>query len=141
MRAAPLLFLIAIVPSQVQAPVALRGAWEGHAEVRSESLGDEGLPVRLVVNADGSVTGTVGDAELVRGRLGPNRTLFARLFGLGEPWIIKGDLRGPLVAADSLTRTHASMPVHMDGQDMVAGDLNATGGGKLISVRLWLRRD
>lgn len=114
----------------------LVGVWEGSAEVKSPSL-TEGLPVRLTVLADGTVTGTVGDATLRNAKIGRNRTIPARLFGLGTKWILDGDLEGSLVSRDGLARNKVRMPLDFsDG--LLAGDLNATGGGRRISVRLRL---
>lgn len=127
---------IIAVPVPAQSVPELIGVWEGSAAVRSPSV-TQGLPVRLTILADGSVTGTVGEATLRNARIDRNRTLPARLFGLGTTWVLHGDLEGSMVSRDGLARENVRMALDLH-DDLLAGDLNATGGGRLISVRLRL---
>jgi len=136
---AVLLVLAVGAPVAAQVPFPLHGTWEGNASVVSPSLGANGLRVRLVVARDGTTTGTVGDAQLVNGRLRTNRSAFARIFKLRTLWRIDGELVGPLVAADSLVAERVVMPVDLvDGQ--LRGDLNVRVPRQYISVRMVLSK-
>lgn len=139
----PLLLAGAAPPEESPAPRALAagivGTWEGHAAVRSPSVPPAGIPVTLTIAADLRVTGTVGDAVLKEGRFRENRGPVGRLFRLGTEFMIEGTLEGPLVGKDGVVRQRVRMPVDMVGEEL-RGDLNATGGGTLISVRLLLRQ-
>lgn len=119
-------------------PTSLVGRWEGRAAIDSGAVAT-GIPVLLTIARDGSVTGTVGHAALRNGRMERNDAVFARLFGLGTRWMIEGDLEGPLRAEPPLVRRRTGMPLdEVDGD--LRGDLNATGGGKALSVQVHLVR-
>jgi hypothetical protein len=119
-------------------PSVLVGEWHGTVAVDSGAAGT-GVPVRLSIARDGRVTGTVGDATLRDAFMGRNPSVFSRLLGLGTPWMLVAALDGPIVAADSLRREQARMPFDLvDGA--LVGDFNASGGGRLLSVRARLQR-
>lgn len=120
-------------------PAGVVGTWEGRAEVRSPSLPPEGLLVHLAIAQDRSVTGKVGDATIRDGRFRENRGAIGRMLRLGTEYVIEGTLQGPLVTKDLLARQRVRMPVDIVGGE-IRGDLNATGGGALISVRMLLRQ-
>lgn len=134
---------VLLVLAPLQAPIdtahaALVGTWEGTVALDSGSV-ETDAAIRLVIAADGTVTGTVGDATIRNARIGRNPSLLARLFGLGTTWQLYGELAGPLRAADALRRDRVTMPLDLvDGE--LRGDFNASGGGRLLSVRARLRR-
>lgn len=133
--------LLALTPLQAPADTAyaaLVGTWEGTVALDSGAVA-AGAPIRLVIAADGSVTGTVGDATIRNARVGRNPSLLARLFGLGTKWQLYGALEGALRSSDGLRRERLAMPLDLvDGE--LRGDFNASGGGRLLSVRASLRR-
>ena len=88
------------------------GHWEGSARIIVIWCKQEQLPVVLDIQADGTVTGTVGDAQLSGGRLLRNRGWLGRKLHLATDYIVRGDLNGPGVAAESITRSGVSMPLH-----------------------------
>jgi hypothetical protein len=139
---APMLAFAIIANAQGAAqdalPTALVGRWEGTAALDSGAVG-QGAIVRLTIAQDGTVTGTVGDATLANARIGRNRSLFSRVLGLGTRWMIDGALVGPLITATGLKRERTRMPVDHVGETLV-GDFNATGGGKVLSVRMRLAK-
>jgi hypothetical protein len=59
------------------------GHWEGKAQIVVAWCHQTNLPVKMDINADGSVTGTVGDAKLTEGRFQPNRGWLGRKL---NPW-------------------------------------------------------
>lgn len=119
-------------------PTALVGTWEGTVALDSGSLG-AGAPIRLVIERDGRVTGTVGSATLRDGHIGRNPSVLSRLFGLGTPWMLNARIEGVLDPATNLARERVTMPMDLiDGE--LRGDFNAAGEGRLLSVRTRLRR-
>jgi hypothetical protein len=84
------------------------------------------------IQSDGRVTGKVGDAILVKGRLEENRGWLGRKLNLATDHIIKGELSGPIVAAESVTRGRVSIPLDLVGGTLVGGvhTSGAKFGGK-----------
>lgn len=111
---------------------AMVGSWEGKASIVVNWCAQKELPVRVTIAADGTVTGTVGDATLLDGRLRPNRGWLGRKLKLASDHLIVGDLQGPLIAAEGITRSGVVLPLNFkDGA--FQGGLHSTGakfGGK-----------
>jgi len=104
------------------------GHWEGNARIVSAWCHQTNLPVKVDIHADGSVTGTVGDAKLTEGRFESNRGWLGRKLNLYSDYIITGGLDGAIVAAESITRTSVKMPLNFsDGT--FAGGVNTSGSG------------
>ena len=57
---------------------AMVGHWEGNARIIVSWCHQTNLPVKVDIHADGSVTGTVGDAKLTEGRFESNRGWLGR---------------------------------------------------------------
>ncbi len=119
-------------------PTAVGGTWAGTVALDSASLA-AGVPIRLSIARDGTVTGVVGDATLSDARLVRSRSLFRRVLGLGAPWMLEARLIGPLDARAGLRRERARMPLELVDGNLV-GDFNATGGGTVLSVQARLSR-
>ena len=111
---------------------AMVGHWEGTAHIVVVWCQHTKLPVKLDIHADGSVTGTVGDAKLTDGHFLRNRGWLGRKLNLWSDYIITGGLEGPIVAADGITRSRVAIPLNFtDG--MFEGGVNTSGalwGGK-----------
>jgi len=129
--------LLPLRPASGQRPDLPVGLWIGRAAVMTPATPD-GVEVELQIAADASVSGRVGDATLLGGRIIRNPSLPSRLLGLGTTWVIEADLNGPIVRGH-LTRARVRMPVSSADGGLV-GDLNAGRGRELVSVRLRLRR-
>jgi hypothetical protein len=114
-----------IAPAQV-------GHWEGNARIIVIWCQHTNLPVKLDIQADGGVTGTVGDARLAAGRFLKNRGWLGRKLNIETDYIITGNLDGPIVAAEGITRARVMMPFNFDG-GLIKGGVATSGtwfGGK-----------
>jgi hypothetical protein len=90
------------------------------------------LSVKLDIEPDGSVTGSVGDARLTEGRFLKNRGWLRRKLDVETDYLIKGHLNGPIVAAEAITRARVQMPLNFDG-GLIKGGVATSGtwfGGK-----------
>ena len=113
-------------------PTQVVGHWEASARIIVIWCKQKSLPIAVNIQADGHVTGTVGDATLTSGRFKQNRGWFGRKLNLKTDYIITGHLTGPIVAAEGITRSSVSMPLNFKSGTM-AGGLHTSGskfGGK-----------
>lgn len=143
-------FALANVPAlcAADAPVdaAMTGRWEGRARIVVAWCRQPTLPVAIDIHRDGRVTGRVGDADLVQGRLARNRGWLGRQLDLGTDYRITAELRGPLVAAEGISRASVSLPLNFaDGS--FTGGVHSSGskfagkaGGTLSASSLKLNR-
>ena len=75
---------------------AMVGEW------RAAAIGAPGLDVVFVVHADATVTGQVGDAAVLDGRMGYNRSWFGRLMNWREEYAIRGRVDHAVRASELL---------------------------------------
>lgn len=111
---------------------AMVGHWEGTAQIVAVWIHHTNLPVKVDIHADGSVTGSVGDAKLTDGHFLRNRGWLGRKLNWWSDYIITGSLDGPIVAAEGITRSSVAIPLNFkDG--VFEGGVNTSGalwGGK-----------
>lgn len=100
---------------------AMAGHWEGSARIIVTWCQQTNLPVAVDIRADGSVTGKIGDATLTNGSLKRNRGWLGRKLNVKTDYIITGSLSGPIVAAESITRSSVKVPVNFRGGTFVGG--------------------
>jgi hypothetical protein len=108
------------------------GHWEGNARIIMTWCRQTNLSVNLDIHADGTVSGTVGDAKLNKGRFQRNRSSLGRKLNLATDYIITGDLSGAIVAPEGITRSGVKIPLNFSGGTFTGG-VNTTGlafGGK-----------
>jgi hypothetical protein len=60
-------------PTKRVVTTAMAGHWEENGRIIVSWCHQTSLPVKVEIQADGSVTGTVGDAKLTEGRFQRNR--------------------------------------------------------------------
>ena len=111
---------------------AVAGHWEGDARIIVSWCRQKNLHVTMDIQKDGSVTGKVGDAMLVKGRFEANRGWMGRKLDLATDHIVRGSLQGPVVAAEGITRESVSIPLNLVGGALVGG-MHTSGskfGGK-----------
>jgi hypothetical protein len=111
---------------------AMVGHWEGNARIIVSWCHQTNLPVKVEIQADGSVTGTVGDAKITEGRFQENRGWLGRKLNLATDYIIKCNLDGAIVAAEGIKRERVMMPLNFTG-GVFKGGVNTSGwklGGK-----------
>jgi hypothetical protein len=80
----------------------------------------------LIIAADGTVRGTVGDATLADAHLRRNRGSLGRALRLKTDWIVAARLEGPLDAARGVTRQRVSIPFDVVG-DSLTGAAHTDG--------------
>jgi hypothetical protein len=112
-------------PAQVAKPSVI-GRWGGAADIVVNWTKQRTLPINIVISANDQVTGSVGDATLVKGRLLRNRGAVARALQIKTDYIIEAELDGPIVRAENVQREIVQMPFNeRDGR--LTGSLNGSG--------------
>ena len=96
---ASILAVPAIGASQVATPMMV-GRWEGEGNIVVDWTKQRTLAVNIVIFADDKVTGTVGDATLVNGRLLRNRGWLSAMMHWKTDYIIEATLEGPIIRAE-----------------------------------------
>jgi hypothetical protein len=118
-------------------PTEMVGAWRGDAQIFVNWTAQRTLPVRITIGADGSVTGTIGDATLRSGRFEANRNSIERALNIKTDWIVVGALEGDVIKAEGIHRDSVKVPLDwIDGH--FEGGVNTSGshfGGK---QSMWL---
>jgi hypothetical protein len=94
---------------------AMVGHWEGDARIIVSWCHQKNLTVKVNIHADGSVTGTVGDAKLTGGRFDSNRGWLLRKLNWSCDYMITGGLDGDIVAAEGIKRERVM--IAMDYKD------------------------
>jgi hypothetical protein len=123
-------------PAQV-AKASVIGRWGGVADIVVNWTKQRTLPINIVIGANDQVTGSVGDATLVKGRLLRNRGAVARALQIKTDYVIEAELDGPIIRAENVQREMMQMPFNeRDGR--LAGSLNSSGQkiGKAASMVL-----
>jgi hypothetical protein len=109
------------------------GKWTGTATIAVNWTKQRQLPVTLDIAADGSATGTVGDAKLVDAKLKPDRGELFRKLGWARDWMIEGKLEGDVIAAEQIHRDGATIVFDKKADGTLFGGVATTGnevGGK-----------
>jgi hypothetical protein len=138
------LVLSAGAPGRI--PDGVVGSWTGTADIVVSWTIQKKLNVHLVIDLGGRVTGSVGDAALVEGRVKRNRGALLRALNWKTDYIVVGRLDGPVIAAERIERAAVSIPFNLlDGN--IRGGIHTTGtkfggseGGKLSAGRMVLVR-
>ena len=107
-------------------PAPLLGTWHGDSTVRmpivfvpepdDDPTDDVRLPIAIdiTIHADGTVTGTVGDAELVDCLLKQNRGELGRRLNIATDFIIMdGYLAGAIVPGDEVQDRQLTIPFNV----------------------------
>ena len=142
-----LLFLISTTAAAERvAPPTMTGAWQGQARIIVAWSSQQYLTLQLNIGTNGHVSGKVGDATLKNGTLRRNRGHLGRFLRIKTDFIIEGDLQGPIIASQKITRKSVKIPLNFDGVQFTGG-LHTSGqaiGGqarmKLSASQLTLTR-
>ena len=124
----------------------LMGRWRGEARIVVAWAGRERLPVELTIGPDGAVTGHVGDAALVRGRVRANRGALGRALGLKTDFLIRADLDGEILRGSGIRRHSVAIPFNrvegtLRGSVTTSGlEIGPTRWLQFAAARLLLRR-
>ena len=110
----------------------MAGRWEANGKIIVTWCKQKDLPLSLNIADDGTVTGKIGDAELVEGKLKRNRGSIGKRLKIKTDFIITGKLKGDIVKSEGIGRTGVDIPLNFDGKKF-SGGLHTTGrkfGGK-----------
>ena len=125
---------------------SLSGVWCGSAPIMVNWTIEKKLGVRLAIAPPGDVTGQIGDAQLVAGRVKANRGAVGKMLSIKTDYIVVGKLKGPIIAAEKITRSTVKIPLNWTGSELKGGlgtDGSAFGGKEqmvLTAQDLALRR-
>jgi hypothetical protein len=108
-----------------RADSALVGSWSGQASISAPGIAPRTVLVRLDIKEDASVTGSIGDAQLVDARLILDSRI-ARAMRLGGRYAVNARLSGALVRADGVQRERVHISLDRRGPTLV-GDLQTSG--------------
>jgi len=132
-------------PDEAFAPEVV-GQWKGNARIIVIWSKQTNLCVTLNIRDDATVTGKIGDALLMNGRLKKNRGWLGENLKVKTDYIIVGDLKGAIVAAEGISRPRVKIPLNLNGGTL-SGGLHTSGskfGGKdqmiLSAAGLTLKR-
>lgn len=126
------LMVPAAASSQSRATLdSMSGVWCGSARIVVNWTVEKKLGVRLAIAPSGDVTGQIGDAQLVAGRLRTNRGPVGRMLNIKTDYIVVGKLQGPIITAERIARSSVKMPLNWTGSEFRGGvgtDGSAFGG-------------
>jgi hypothetical protein len=105
---------------------AMIGTWSGDGQIVVNWTDQRSIHVRLVIVADGSVSGGVGDAQLTSARIARNRGAIGRFLHIKTDYIVSGELRGPVIASEHIQRDGVKMPLNWNGSEFT-GALHTSG--------------
>jgi hypothetical protein len=120
-----------IANDAVVAPT-MQGRWSGNARIVVSWCQQTNLPVALDIHPDGTVAGKIGDARLRNGWIEPNRGWLGHALTASSDYIIHGTLKGPIVAAEEISRPRVSIPLNVN-HGVFTGSVATSGtvvGGK-----------
>ena len=95
---------------------SLAGAWKGQGEILANWTTTNNLTVNIRIEQDGKVTGTIGDAEIISGRLSVKG--ITRVF-IHSDYTIAASLRGPLLKADGIVRKDYNLHLSVEGANLL----------------------
>ena len=122
------LSLIIACGAQSSEPVnrKMTGHWEGNGLILVSWCRQTNLPVKLDIRSDGTVTGKIGDAALTKGQLRRNRNWVGMKLHMKADYIITGQLSGPIVKAENITRSGVNIPLNLTNGNLMGG-MHTTG--------------
>ncbi len=102
------------------------GTWSGDGQIVVNWTDQPSIRVRLVILANGSVSGRVGDADLTNGRITTNRGQVGRFLHIKTDYIVSGQLVGPVIAAEHIQRDAVKLPLNWN-RSAFTGSLHTSG--------------
>lgn len=114
-------------PMRAQRPDSVMvGSWVGRAQITVPWTLQRELAVRIAIRDDGSVSGTIGDAQLVDGRFASGRGPVGRALRRGREYVIDGRLWGSVIRSAAVQRARVRVPLDWTGQTF-EGELQTSG--------------
>ena len=105
---------------------AMVGSWVGRAQIAVPWSRQRELAVRVLIRDDGSVSGTIGDAQLIDGRFANARGPAGRAPRVGREFAILGGLSGPVIRSEAVQRASVRVSLDWKGQAF-EGELQTSG--------------
>ena len=102
------------------------GAWAGRAQIAVPWSQQRELAVRVLIRDDGSVSGMIGDAQLIDGRFASARGPAGRALRIGREFAIGGGLSGPVIRSEAVQRASVRLSLDWKGQTF-EGELQTSG--------------
>lgn len=124
-----ILLVLAVAPALRASEEVMTGRWTGSTHVIVTWCKQQELPVSLEIQSDGSVTGKIGDAELLNAHLKKKRNWFGQEGGQRTTHIVEGELKGAIVAAEGISRKRVFIHLRIDDGRLFGGV--ATSGSKV----------
>jgi len=103
------------------------GEWSGNATIVVNWVKQRNLPIAVTIAPDGSVTGTVGDAQLVDARLRAGRGPVLRSLGWARDYRIHGKLQGDILKDEQVQRDEVDIVFDRSGDGKLVGGAASSG--------------
>lgn len=98
---------------------ALIGTWKGDGKIIVNWCNRKTLSFELLIDSHGNVSGKIGDADIHRGKMEPNRMIY-RWLGNRE-YVIQAELSGHLVKKEAIQRNSIRVFLDFENPDLVGG--------------------
>jgi len=110
-----------VLEAQARADSTIVGRWVGSGQIAVDWTRARTLDLDLRIHSDGQVTGMIGDATLIDGRIRRNGGWFPRLMHIGTEWTVSGLLLGAIVAEEGIQRDRVTVGLNQRGGGLVGG--------------------
>ncbi len=121
----------------VRPPAGVVGTWRANLTTMSGQRLPEQIPVVFTIEADGSVSGTVGKAMLIGSRLMPNRSWLGRLLHWRTAHLIRGTLSEAVESYGGTGGDHFAAPLNIEGTELAGAlFLSHPGDPKPLGIDL-----
>ena len=104
---------------------AVVGSWRGEAPITELWTLQRALSVRLDITEDGGVSGMIGDAQLLEGRI-YSESRVVRVLRMARQYAIEGRLNGCMIRAEGILRDRVRLSLDLSGQTLI-GELQTSG--------------
>ncbi len=127
-------------------PQELSGVWTSNQEV-TVRFKDKGKPFQFIsqpveinirINEDGTMNGTVGNANLTGYKIIKNRSWFGKIFNLATDYHIKGKIVGNIFEGDPVPEKEFNFPFNHE-DNIITGTIyqkQGIGISPMVDVRL-----
>ena len=111
-------------------PESIVGEWESRSEIMHASFkkGDgsthfpeDSFTVKIIIDSNGNVTGSIGKAQFSDCKCSSNRGWFGRLLNIKTDYIIKGSLVGKIVPEDDQEHRDFTIPFNLVDNRLIGG--------------------
>ncbi len=105
---------------------SLIGKWTGECEISApfkkgqspSPYEEDWINIEIIIEEDGSVTGIIGDAQLIGCTVQQNRTRFEKLINIKADYIITGSLKNGITEKDTVIERNINMPFNISDKEL-----------------------